>query len=185
MASRNELLKELQKLITTPKEVVSSKYLAAAGNYDAADVLSDSATAANATTFQFDVGESGVIEKAMVLTSETAETFRVHLKLYSRKPTCILTDNVKNTGVLLADVPYYIGPIDFMALEEIGDVGHSEATVTPSTVGNLPLSYVCPGGIAYGVAVTRDATTTESVGMSLIFKLQIKTTKFYKFEGSN
>lgn len=172
--STNELLNDLRNAITTPKEVMDTQILAAAGDYAAADVMSNSATAADALPFKFDVGYSGVIEKAIAGTSETAETFRIALKLYSQKPSCILTDNVKNTGVLKADWPFYIGTIDFMALEELGDVGHSEAVVTTSTVGNLPLPYICPDGIMYGVAVTRDATTTESIGMTLAFKLQIR-----------
>lgn len=174
MLSTRELLEELQKLISTPREVVSTKSLAAAEDYTAADVLSNSVTAALAEPFKFNVGESGVIEKAIALTSETAETFRITLFLYNREPHCILTDNVTNTGVLKDDVASYQGKIDFPALEELGTTAYSEITVTPSTVGGLPLPYIAPDGILYGVAVTRDGTSTETATMSLIFKLQIR-----------
>ena len=50
-----------------------------------------------------------------------------------------------------------MGKLDFHALSELG-AGMSDATVTPSTVGNLPLAFKCKLGDdnLYGVLVTHD-----------------------------
>lgn len=156
-------------------EVRQTKILAAAGNYAAEDVLSENATVGTCWTFanamSSDEG-SGIVIKAQALCSTTSLTPRLSLYLFNKIPTSVLRDNIANTAVLTADLPHYQGIIDFMSLGDLG--GYSEATATPSTVGNLPLSVKCLDRNLYGVAITRDAETGEAAGMTLTFILTIE-----------
>ena len=140
-----------------------TKAIAAAGNYDAEDVLSESASAGTAWQFS-DIarkGSRGYITNAKVVSETTGLTPRLTLYLFKAAPTSNLNDRVANTAVLHADLANYVGRIDFMALEDLG--GDSEAVVSPSTVGNLPLAFECApdDGDLHGILVTRAAITGE------------------------
>lgn len=165
-----EALEDMGRVVS----VIVSKKLAATTNYTAEDVLSEHVTAG--TPYQFVVSEeadgSGVIEKATVFTDITALTPRITLYIFNAPPTSNLNDNVANAAPSLADHPVFEGQIDFMALEDLG--GGSSAVVTPNTSGNLPLPFKCVDGSLYGVAVLRDAETSEVAGMTLDFKLQVR-----------
>ena len=169
--SLEDIENELKAIKTTAGVSVDKKNLAAAGDYAAEDVLSESATAG--TPYQFkDVGKSGVIEKAIAFCSVTALTPKLTLYLFSQRPTGALNDNVANTNPTVADHPAYEGKIDFLAMEDLG--GGSDSVVSMGTYGNLPLPYYSPDRVLYGVAVTRDAITGESVGMTLSITLQVR-----------
>ncbi|MDY6957619.1 MAG: hypothetical protein SVK08_00545 [Halobacteriota archaeon] len=149
------------------KTVGVTKAVAAAGNYVAEDVLSESASAGTAWTFSAIAdrdGGTGEIVKAHVICETTAQTHRLTLYLFSAAPTSELNDNAANTALLHADLDNYVGYIDFPALEDLG--GDSEAIATPSTTGNLPLAYECASGAddLIGILVTRDAVTGETAG---------------------
>lgn len=157
------------------RKVVSvTKVLAAAGNYDAEDVLSESATVGTAYVFpgmaQYADG-SGVILKAEAFCSTTALNPRLTLYLYNAVPSCALNDAAANTGLLAGDLPKRVGRIDFTAMEDLG--GFSETLATSSTYGNLPLDFTCSdaSGSLYGVLVTRDAITGEAAGMTMTIRL--------------
>ncbi|KKN75138.1 hypothetical protein LCGC14_0382970 [marine sediment metagenome] len=147
--------------------------LAGATDYAAEDVLSASASGG-----QYGVIENmsrrkkggGTIEQAIVMLSTTALTPRVTQYIFNKPPTSQLNDNAANTAVITADVGSYQGKIDYMSMEDQG--GESEAQVTTSTVGNLPLKYKCLNGRLYYIAITRDAITGEASGMKLTFKYQ-------------
>lgn len=143
------------------KTVSVTKALAAAANYAAEDVLSESASAGTVWTFNM-LGGSGYITKAQAICETTALTPRLTLFLFKTLPTSELNDNVANTALLHADLAKYIGKIDFPALEDIG--GDSEAVATPNTNGNLPLAFDCASvtDTLYGILVTRDAITGET-----------------------
>ena len=146
------------------KTVSVTKALAAAGNYDAEDVLSQSATVGTVWTFSAIAtsnGRGGYITRARVICETTALTPRLTLYLFNTTPTSAVNDNVANTAVLNADIAKYEGKIDFPAMEDLG--GDSEAVVTPSTYGNLPLAFKCAVAdtALYGILVTRDAITGE------------------------
>ncbi len=150
------------------REVLVTKACAAAGNYTAEDVISESATVGTAWTFAdiADKGGYGYIAKARVACETTALTPRLTLFLFKENPSsAALNDNVANTAVLNADADIYIGKIDFPALEDLG-TGISEAIASPSTTGNLPLALKCKEGsnTLYGILVTRDAITGEVAG---------------------
>lgn len=147
------------------KRVAVTKALAAAGNYAAEDVLSESAAAGTAWTFAAIAagnGWPGRIIKAQAICETTALTPRLTLFLFKAAPTSNLNDNVANTALLHADLANYVGRIDFPTMADIG--GDSEAIVTPSTAGNLPLDFECADDAddLYGVLVTKDAITGET-----------------------
>lgn len=145
------------------KNVLVTKAVAAAGNYAAEDVLSESASAGTAWAF-LGMGGSGYIVKAQVICKTTAQVHRLTLYLFNALPTSNLNDNVANTALLHADLANYVGKIDFPAMEDLG--GDSEVVVSPSTIGNLPLQYSTKSreDALYGVLVTRDAFTGEAAG---------------------
>ena len=160
-------------------EVIGAKSLAAAGDYAAEDVMSETATANAGTAYKFEdvvstKGGHGTITKAIALLETTALTPRITLYLFREVPTSELDDNAANTAVLTADREKYVGRLDFPSMEDLG--GNSEAIGTPSTDGNLPLEFDClPLDRAlYGIAVTRDAITGEAAGMELMFKLFVR-----------
>ena len=155
--------------------VSASKALAAAGDYAAEDVLSESATTGQVWIFKDMAGKdggSGFIVKAQALLQTTALTPRVTLYLFTAMPTTNLIDNTANVAPAFANWEIYAGRIDFNALSDLG--GMSEAIATPSTGGNLPLSYVCAHGSndLYGILVTRDAITGEVATNTLAIVLE-------------
>ena len=162
------------------KELVNvsvTKSLAAAGDYAAGDVLSEHATSGTAWTFSGVVkqnGCSGEITKAQAICETTGLTPRLTLYLFMATPTSQVNDNVANTALLHADLANYIGKIDFPAMEDLG--GDSEAIVTPSTYGNLPLTFTCASGAndLFGVLITRDVITSESAGDDMVINLTIE-----------
>lgn len=156
-----------------------TKALAAAENYAANDVLSESTSAGTVWTFSNAVrsnGYSGTIVKAVALLETTALTPGITLFLFNATPTSALNDNVANTAVLHADESQFIGRITFPAMADLG-TGDSEAIVTPSlATGNLPLAFNAAANSTslFGIAVTRDAITGEAATDDLIIKLTIE-----------
>lgn len=155
--------------------VMATKPLTAAGDYNAEDVLSESAVYGTPYIFTGMAkkdGGSGEIQKAIAFCSVTALTPRITLYLFNQRPTSNLLDNVANAAPSVTDHPSFEGQIDFTALEDLG--GGSSSVVTANTSGNLPLPYKCHGTSLFGIAVLRDAVTGEAKGMLLSFKLQAR-----------
>jgi len=151
----------------------SVRRIAAAENYTAEDVLSNSATDGQGTPWEFpNVGESGVILKGRIFIQTTALTPRITLYLFSRRPTSEMDDNVANVAPSLADISFFVGQIDFPALEDLGGVSASQAT--PSTSGNLPMTYGGCDGTLYGIAVTREAITGETANDQMGITLEVE-----------
>ncbi len=135
------------------------------GAEGANDVLSESATNSVGTSWLFAIvarsnGGSGYITKAEAISESEGVTPRLTLFLFNATPTSELDDNAANTAPDSNDLAKYIGSIDFPALESLGTTD-SVSIATPSTVGNLPLSFTCASGAddLYGVLVTRDIFT--------------------------
>ncbi len=148
------------------KTISVTKAVAAAGNYGAEDVISESASSGTAWNFALigkGLGFSGYITKAQVIVETTAQAHRLTLYLFNVTPTAEDNDNVANTAVVHADLASFVGKIDFPALESLGG-GDSDTVSTPSTSGNLPLAFTCADGDSdlYGILVTRDAFTNET-----------------------
>ncbi len=166
---------EGKRLVT----VSVTKALTAASAYDAADVLSESATASTGTAWTFSaVGKvnngTGYIVKAHAISETTALTPRLTLYLFNATPTSELDDHAANTALLHADLANYVGKIDFPAMEEVG-AADSEAMATPSTYGNLPLAFQCATAAddLYGILVTRDAFT-QTAGADMTISLTVE-----------
>ena len=134
------------------------------GAYAIKDVLSESATNAVGTAWTFTAlarsnFRGGYIVRAQAISETTNITPRLTLFLYNVLPTSELDDNAANTALLHADLSKYVGRIDFPAMEDLG--GDSMAIATPSTYGNLPMSFITATNtnVLYGILVTRDAFT--------------------------
>ena len=154
-----------------------TKALAAAGNYVAEDVLSESASAGTVWTFSSMVsvnGGWGYIVRAQAILETTALTPRLTLYLFTATPTSAVNDNVANTALIHADLANYIGKIDFPAMADLG--GDSESLASPSTSGNLPLAFICAEGdtALYGILVTRDAITGEVATDEMTIRLVVE-----------
>uniref|UniRef100_A0A6M3LSR2 Uncharacterized protein n=1 Tax=viral metagenome TaxID=1070528 RepID=A0A6M3LSR2_9ZZZZ len=156
--------------------VAVTRAIAAAGDYTAEDVVSDSATAGTAITFDGickGLGGAGYIKNASILCSQTGLTCGLRLYLYRVTPTAgALNDNVANTSVHTTDRPNYVGYINFVAMSDKG--GNSETISTPSTTtSGLPLAFNCASGddALYGILVALDAETAETAGMTMVISL--------------
>ncbi len=164
-------------------KVTAQLTLAAAGNYEANDVLSNSTSVGVPFVFK-DVakvaGGGGYIVRAKLTLSKaggiTAITPQCTLQLYTKTPTCNLNDAAINTGVLAADVPFHIGDIEFPALANIGGSPSSERV--PSTWGKLPKAFVCNAKLKsiYGVLVILAAETSETSATIATIDLYIEQT---------
>ena len=149
------------------------KILAATTDYAAEDVMSDG-SAWEFKDVVFNKGGGGYIVKARALLSTTGLIPRLTLYLFDGSPTSAVTDNAANTALLAADINFYIGKIDFPALEDLG--GYSETIATPSTYGNLPMPFVLSAVSTsiYGILVTRDAITGEAANMTMNLQLMVE-----------
>ena len=159
------------------KLVSLTKQLAAASAYDANDVISENAS--TGTSWRFEIvarenGGSGYIVKAQAISESESVTPRLTLYLFNVAPTAALNDHAANTNPDLADIPNYVGRIDFPAMEALGTTD-SNTIATPSTSGNLPLAFECAynSDDLYGVLVTRDAYTQTATD-DMVIKLTIE-----------
>ena len=108
------------------------------------------------TDWDFEFGGTGYITKAIV-THDAAITPRLTLLLFTRPVGGMVDDEGANDNPLTAEVPYYVGPIQFPAMSYLG-TGDASSIATTSTVGNLPIAFDAP--TLYGVLVMVDATAT-------------------------
>lgn len=148
-------------------EVFDTQDVAATVAYSANDVMSaDECATTGGEVWTFSAcgraaSAYGYITKAVAITETESVTPRLTVFLFNEAPTgCNLVDNVANTAPDCADTAKYQGKIDFPAMECLG-TSDSNAIATPSTLGNLPLSFKCSTANTnlYGVVVTRDAAT--------------------------
>ena len=161
-------------------EVTTTKALEAAAGYTANDVLSETDTASAGTAWTFSTcaranGAGGYITKATAISESESVTPRLTLYVFHTTPANgELDDNAANISPDAGDKAKYVGKIDFPALESLGTTD-STATVTPSTVGGLPLGFTCAAADddLYGILVTRDAfTQTATDDMTIILGIE-------------
>lgn len=159
-----ETIKSLEtlKILYSPKlvTVFSEKIVLASGAYTPEDVVSESTSAGTSWGFggmAKSNGGGGYITQGLITAQTTNIASWFSLFLFTRPPTCELQDAAANTAPLLADRHIYVGRIDFPACDDIG-TGMSETIATPSTVGKLPMAFVCDGESAdlYGVLAIRN-----------------------------
>ncbi len=125
------------------------------------DVVSENAT--TGTDWDFNFGGIGYITKAVIIHDATL-TDRLRLYLFSQPPTSETDDNVANTSPLTVDQGFFLGTIDFPAFGSQG-TGDAFTVATPSTTGNLPLTF--DSSVIYGILVTRDGITTVAEALTI------------------
>jgi len=168
MSARLDLYQKTRRAV----RVSVTKALAAPAAYAAEDVLSEHATTGTVWTFAAVVPANagkGYIVKAQVISETNNIVPQLTLFLFHTAPTSELNDNVQNTALLHVDLANYVGKIEFPALAELN--GDSEAIVTPSTAGELPLRFECASGAndLIGILVTADIfTQTPTDDMTVV-----------------
>lgn len=160
-ANFESIEEEIKKFKHSHKKTVSVQKIMIADAKAADDVLSESASAG--TDWDFDFGGTGYITKAVVV-HDAAITDRLRLLLFSEPPTGVTNDNVANTSPVTADATFFLGSIDFSALNYNG-TGDAFTVATPSTTGNLPLVFDAP--TIYGILVSRDGVTLVAEALTI------------------
>lgn len=135
--------------------------------YAAKDVVANATTGASVITFAdivANVGDSGYITKARLLTNQSTNTARFRLHLYTVAPTA-LNDNDPFT-LLAANAALRIGVIDFPACQTEGtgsDAANSLFTIgtlnnqsTQSPQGALPFKTASNATSIFGILETLD-----------------------------
>lgn len=143
--------------------------IAAAGDYTAGDILSNSTSVGAAWLFTGlarTSGGSGTIYNAEIECSVDTLTPRFRLWLFNSNPSnSVLNDNAAKS-IVAADRSKIIGYIDFPAMIDIGTVSYTQNQ--DSRVG-----FVASGSAdIYGILETLDAITNESASMTLQIRLQ-------------
>lgn len=175
MSARLEYFNKTAKIV--PIKV--TKALAAAVDYEANDVMSESATVGTAWNFPNVVGKNGASGKivAAAINAETsALASAITLYLFKATPTSNLDDGVINTAPLEADLLKYVGKIDFPTLENLGTTGTANAFVSEADGSNLKLPFKCAAADVdlYGITVIRDAEAGEVDDENLTITLTIE-----------
>jgi len=153
---------------------------ATGGAYAANEIVgSDECTATATAEWLFaavarENGAYGYITGATIVSESESITPRLTLFLFNAAPTSTVAGSAANTAPDAGDLAKYIGKIDFPAMESLGTTD-STATVSPSTVGNLPMVFKCAAGAddLYGILVTRDVfTQTDTDDMTIILTVE-------------
>jgi len=158
------------KVIGTTLNSVRSrvtKAIAAAGNYTAGDIVSESATSGSPWVFtNFAVTDSrpGTIFKADITCNEDSITASYRLHLFSASPsTSVLNDNVaKAMGA--EDRDGYLGAITFPAMVD-------EGVWSRAQVDGLTFGYLPAGSILYGLLEDLSGETAETANMLMSITL--------------
>lgn len=154
MSNVLEILERIRRKVYSPTLVAVSheKIVLANGAYVAEDVVSENTTAALGAKFWSFPGMAkrpggqGYIVGGFITAETTAIASWFSLFLHTDEPTCAVGDGIPNTAFLLADRHIAVpGPIDFPACSDLG-TGMSSTVATASTVGNLPIPFVCKSG---------------------------------------
>jgi hypothetical protein len=171
----------IQIAVSELVKVSANKTIAAAGDYAANDVVSESATVGTVFTFSGMArvsGMGGSIRRAKIIFSKASGmgltlAARCRMRFYNALPTCVLNDNIANTGVLNADRANYAGYLDFGIL--FSDGGSPEASLALGQ-SNLPLDYVCAAAdtALYGVLTFLDAEANETASMICTIDLYVE-----------
>ncbi|KKN78440.1 hypothetical protein LCGC14_0349720 [marine sediment metagenome] len=148
------------------KTITGTSSAISTGAYAVNEMVCDSTATGTMTAFAAvarENGGSGYITNAHLSLGTTLLSPRITALIFNVGTVVggTIRDGVVNDNVQGTDQDGYIGAIDFMSLETLGTGGDSEALVTPSTVGGLPLGFTCASGAddLYALLVTRDAVT--------------------------
>ena len=126
------------------RTINTQKTLDAELAYTAEDVMSEDPTNGQGTDWDFDFGASGKIVQAVIATENNGITAAIDLYLFTRPPTSELDDHAANSAPAVADLPYFIGVIEFAAMADVGGVSYAVST-------GLEMSF--DTNTIYGIAV--------------------------------
>lgn len=144
--------------------------IAAAGDYTAGDILSNSTSAGVAWRFVDAArvsGGSGIIFNAEIHGSVAALVPRFRLWLFNSNPSgSTLNDNAAKS-IVIADGTKLVGYIDFPAMINVGTASFTQNV--DSRVG-----FTASGSAdLWGILETLDAFTNETASMTINIRLQI------------
>ncbi len=149
--------------------VGGANIIAAAGDYAAGDVLSDSTSAGVAWLFTGLArvsGGTGTIYNAEINCSVDALVPRFRLWLFNSDPSNSVRNDNAAKSIVAADRSKLIGYIDFPAMIDIGTVSYAQNQ--DSRVG-----FTASGSAnIYGILETLDAFTNETASMTIQIRLQ-------------
>ncbi len=142
---------------------------AAAGNYGAGDVISQSASADAGVAMEWDVATGrATIWEIQLRVSEDTVTFRARLHLFSSQPLAAEVEMDDNVAFIIkteAGDDKYIGYIDLPALADRG--------TRPAFTQKLAINkgVTLDGHSVWVVIETLDAETNEAASMTLDFEV--------------
>ena len=181
----SENLKEVQRIhdVRVVKAIDAS-----GGAYGTCDVINDTDCCGDCTTAYAEAwvfsnmvsgkGEAGNITKARIESESESITPKLTLYLFTQAPTpgalVRLADNTVNNSPCAINVAYYVGKIDWPAMETIGTESYSNMTI-PASTGTFRLPFRCHPNSKnlYGILVTRDAFT-QTAGDDIIITLTVE-----------
>lgn len=152
---------------------VNPGVIAAAGNYAALDVISQSATNGAGVAWVFDRigrkdGGGGVICGAEINFSAASMVATTRLWLFTANPSsCELDDNAA-FDLVAADRGKVVGHIDFAALADHGAVSYAQNITV-----RLPYQCAATDDALYGILLFIDAETNEAASMTCAIKLHV------------
>jgi hypothetical protein len=149
-----------------------SGVIAAAGNYAALDVISQSATDGEGEAWEFAdvarVGTGGLIIGASVSFSAQSMTARTRLWLFTDNPqSCELDDNAA-FSLDIDDLDKRLPYIDFPALVDFGEV-----TFAQNISDRIGFQLPTDGSKLWGILQFVDAETNEAADMTATITLHI------------
>lgn len=145
--------------------------LAAAGNYESGDVLSEHATTGHAFVFATAArvaAGSGIIAKAIITSSVEAWAPTMRLWLFHTAPTTSNLNDGVALSITVADRSSLVGYIDFAAGADVGTISYVQNTDV-----RLPFKCASSSTALYGILQVTEAATNESAGMTLTVELSI------------
>jgi hypothetical protein len=150
----------------------------AAGNYADNDVVSDDAGAGLGAPITFadavlaTGGAAKIVHATLTFTAATAIAATSELELFSQAPTATeLDDNAAAGTVAAADLPFFLGSIDFSAGTDIGAATLClPTTLTPA----VPLFIHAVAKSIFGRLIFRDAEINETAAMPVDIVLYLE-----------
>ena len=145
--------------------------LAAAGDYGADDVLSESATVGEATSLAFNLAgrERFSIKSMRITSSVTTQTWKGELWLLRETPhdDTVVDDNVAFSLAIEDRLKVAAVLLMGSAMRDVGEIAYGEQVFDP------PVDVELGDGetALYAILVTTDAFTDESAGQTVTIEL--------------
>lgn len=156
------------------EKVTATLTAAAAGNYAAGDVVSNSATDTEGDPLTFSNivrgdGREFLIVGARAICSEDSVVWRLRLHFFDAVPAAADVEMDDNAAFAITTSTNYLGYIDLPAMEDEGGVAVAQNN-------DLRAPFKCASGDQdiYMVVETLDAETNETASMTLRFDLYVE-----------